>query len=394
MTSVRILFIYQFILNTEKILPGKTAIRRIGMQVYDHIKSLLASDRSQVGGKFHTSRELAIRFGVSLGTAQAALRRLEEEGYISCLVGRGTYIKRTIDVPVKAAAAITFGVLAERRNIDLHDPKLEWTSTILYGFQQGLMEHGHALKAIPFYDAYSGEIEGARENLLKLAPSLSGLLVFPFLGMEKCISTLNETDIPWITVNQIGHAGTSNFVSADYYGAGLQVGKLFGELGFKRVLYMRTDSGSYSESLREHGLRDGLLACGGAAEIQVVNCEQHLVKDGMNAMDGFLRKSGSAPQGVFASGDLLAMGAIRACQEHNLQVPEQVAVVGSTGIEAGCHFNPSLTTVSLPMLRMGIEAAHMLDALTQEKSMTTPGIILPVEFLERGSTPRRPSSLD
>lgn len=361
-------------------------------QVYERVKSLLAPGQCEVGGRFPTSRELAERFEVSLGTAQSAVRRLEEEGFVSCFVGRGTFVERTFAAPENARSlgTTTFGVLVEKTNIDLSHPREDWVASILYGFQHGLIEDGVAMKIVANCEATAGDVARTQHHLTRITPDLSGLLVFPFAEIEKLVPVFDATGIPWVAINQVAHAHTSNFVSADYYGAGLEAGRFFADLGLERILYLKPKGSNQSSLLREHGLRDGLLGPGSSSEVQVLECEDHLMRSGMNAMHACLPALRMPPQGIFASGDFLAMGAIRACQEHNLRVPEDVAVIGSTGIEAGEHFSPTLTTLRMPMVRMGFEAAHMLVALKNGKSQTLPGKILPAEFLERGSTPTRP----
>jgi LacI family transcriptional regulator len=72
------------------------------------------------------------------------------------------------------------------------------------------------------------------------------------------------------------------------------------------------------------------------------------------------------PRGVFATGDFQALGAIRACRELGLSVPEQVAVIGATGLEVAAYSHPSLTVLDTPMENMGADAAAMLLEMARE----------------------------
>ena len=49
---------------------------------------------------------------------------------------------------------------------------------------------------------------------------------------------------------------------------------------------------------------------------------------------------------VFAMSDLMALGAVRAFQDHGLRVPEDISVAGFDGLPYGQYFIPRLTTVA------------------------------------------------
>lgn len=70
------------------------------------------------------------------------------------------------------------------------------------------------------------------------------------------------------------------------------------------------------------------------------------------------------PVGVLAPHDDMGCWAIKACIESNLQVPSQVAVLGVNNFELLCNFTtPPLTSVAQASLKIGFEAARMLDQL-------------------------------
>ena len=48
---------------------------------------------------------------------------------------------------------------------------------------------------------------------------------------------------------------------------------------------------------------------------------------------------------IFAMSDLMAVGAIRAIQDHGLRVPQDIAVAGYDGIALGRYTVPRLTTI-------------------------------------------------
>ncbi len=56
---------------------------------------------------------------------------------------------------------------------------------------------------------------------------------------------------------------------------------------------------------------------------------------------------------IFASSDLIALGAIRALRRHGLSVPEDVSIVGYDDIMIARYSHPALTTISQDMAKAG-----------------------------------------
>jgi LacI family transcriptional regulator len=69
---------------------------------------------------------------------------------------------------------------------------------------------------------------------------------------------------------------------------------------------------------------------------------------------------GSEFTAIVCYNDEAAIGAIRACMNHGLRVPEDISVVGFDDIQSAAFHNPSLTTIRQPLNQMGIEAARIL----------------------------------
>lgn len=373
---------------------GTTMLQAVHLkdQIYTELRSMVRADRCEVGSKLPSTRALAKQYEVSLATAQAALRMLEHDGLVSCEVGRGTFVRRVL-APSELrgggqTALSTIGVLTGVHKAQtLFHPQANWTAGVLFGIQQGLVEDGYALHLVPF-DYLRQSFEDLTQRLDKLAPALSGLLTFSF-GQEDRFRRLSDRfGLRWVTINQFDHLTTRNFVAADYYGGGVKVGRLFAESGRERVLFIRAKTDGYSARQKEDGLRAGLGTVGaGAHHVDVRECQAGNLADGREIAARYLRDSSRTPGAILATGDLLAMGAMKACQDDGLHVPDDVAVVGSTGIEVGEHSTPTLTTINLPMIEMGHEAAKMLLFLIDSQKQEVPGEILPVHLVRRGSTP-------
>lgn len=67
------------------------------------------------------------------------------------------------------------------------------------------------------------------------------------------------------------------------------------------------------------------------------------------------------PDAVFASNDLMALGAMDAAREQGLRVPDDIALVGWDDIPITALTSPALTTVAMPKRELGLAAAELLS---------------------------------
>src|SRR5579863_7886552 len=92
--------------------------------------------------------------------------------------------------------------------------------------------------------------------------------------------------------------------------------------------------------------------------------------------------------------DIAAIGAIRACMNHGLRVPEDISVVGFDDIQGAAFHNPSLTTIRQPLHEMGGVAARILLQRIRGQASFPDVVPIHPELVIRESTcpPRRARS--
>jgi len=94
------------------------------------------------------------------------------------------------------------------------------------------------------------------------------------------------------------------------------------------------------------------------------------------------------PDGVFTSVERLAFATYYACYDLKISVPEQLKVIGFSSLEIASLLNPSLTTVTQPATKIGIEAAMLLFKMLEDPSSVNPNekIVLNSKLIKRRST--------
>jgi len=95
----------------------------------------------------------------------------------------------------------------------------------------------------------------------------------------------------------------------------------------------------------------------------------------------------STPIGVFVSHDLLCRHVATACLNHGLEVPFDVAMVGSHNEPVVCRAEPTLSSIDFGFERIGYHAAELLDQLMDGAPEPAEPIYLPpAELVPRQST--------
>lgn len=114
---------------------------------------------------------------------------------------------------------------------------------------------------------------------------------------------------------------------------------------------------------RSDGFTEGLADSG---EV-VARVEGAFTRDGGHEAMAELLASGARPDVVFAVNDVMAVGALAAAREAGVAVPGDIRVAGFDDIPTLRDIVPSLTTVRVPLERIGEVAVRMaLGELTTE----------------------------
>ena len=161
-------------------------------------------------------------------------------------------------------------------------------------------------------------------------------------------------------------------------------------LGHRRFAVLGGPRGLLTGQERIGGFRAGLAAWSvRLAEASVV--PGAFTRDGgYEAMSSVLAAGGPPPDCVFAVNDVMAVGALARLRAAGLAVPGDIAVAGFDDILTLRDVTPPLTTVRLPLKRMGEMAASLvLSDGDPERPRVVP---VPGEVIIRDSTlPRCPS---
>ncbi len=89
---------------------------------------------------------------------------------------------------------------------------------------------------------------------------------------------------------------------------------------------------------------------------------------------------------VFCGNDLIAVGVIKALQEENIKIPEDISVVGFDDVFLASLITPPLTTIQQPMYKIGYEGAKALINILEDNEFKNEKVELNTKLIIRNST--------
>jgi LacI family transcriptional regulator, galactose operon repressor len=192
--------------------------------------------------------------------------------------------------------------------------------------------------------------------------------------------------LPVVTVDrEVGPAGASVVQSDHRAGAAVATGHLL-DLGHRRIAHLAGPPGLNVAEARRAGYADALTDAGVDVDTALVVAGGFLERDGYDGARELVGR-GVDFTAVFAAGDLAAIGALAALEEHGLRVPADISVVGFDDIQPARYVRPRLTTMRRHIGQLGARAAELL--LYQLPGAGTVPVLhetMPVELVVREST--------
>jgi LacI family transcriptional regulator len=357
-------------------------------------EELVRGQHGRAYERFMTVRQLAARHGTSLVTAQKVVRQLKQQGL---LIADST---NPAMISPKACRRATGGEdgLPRRLGMVITNIANPFFSRLCRHVQQAAAASGcQVLMAGSQYD-FQRE-KKALEGFLEIG--VEGLLIVPGLD-EACARLyrhLVDRGLRLVFLSRQVEKVAADFVVADSFAGSAAVAghflsmgyQTFGYIGFGRRLTRDVRLSGFRSALVEEGatLDDELIARGDGGSVE----------NGYSAMARLMRGA-VRPRAVFAFHDLLAIGALRYCQEHRLAVPDDVAIAGFDNLPECRVTSPPLSSVGYPVESMARLAVQCLleDRTGGPASRPRHRILLEPHLVVRRSTdpqapePEQPSA--
>lgn len=287
------------------------------------------------------SRAFNDKYDIKKETRELILQKAKELGYKPNPIARKLLQKNSYNIGV---------IIPEFIN--------SFFSEVIIGIQEIFFEKGY--QVIIMQSNESEEVE--LKNLISMENNMVEGLLISLSKETKNIAFLEQLikeRFPVVLFNRVNDTlPASKVVFSDYKWAMFATEHLI-EQGCKNIFHLSGPKHLTLMQNRIKGFKRALekhkLSCGNDQIIET----GLFIEDGEKAMEQLIH-SNRLPDGIFATNDPTAIGAIKTLKKYNYRIPEDVAIVGFSNTKMAEIIEPSLTSVEQPTTEMGRAAAQLL----------------------------------
>ncbi len=233
------------------------------------------------------------------------------------------------------------------------------------------------------YQVFLVDTEGSHESEEKamqglVAQGVDGIIVFPI--DDSALKSAKSDQLPVVVLDR--DTPNLDLVQAEYYAGGRKLAEHLQALGHKRFGMLEGPQVVTSARDRSRGFLDGL-----SKTSKIVWQQEHPFSMELSkSAEALLKKNNVSA--IFCGNDLIALAAIAYLKNNDIRVPQDVSVTGFDDIQFARMMSPTLTTVHMPVAKMGVEAVNVLIRRLEETEAerTRSRIVLDVELIVREST--------
>jgi LacI family transcriptional regulator len=145
-------------------------------------------------------------------------------------------------------------------------------------------------------------------------------------------------------------------------------------------------------SQRVNGYRRALAEAGITPPAEWIIEARDLTMDGGYGAAGHLLSRDAGLTAVFASSDMLGIGALRHAVERGIAIPREFSIIGFDGVELGRYVSPALTSIGQPIRSLGaLAATRLLERIAQGNHSAGRTLTISPSLVVRESTGPAPS---
>lgn len=207
---------------------------------------------------------------------------------------------------------------------------------------------------------------------------VDGLIVMSSGDDAELLDTLRAARMPQVVVDREIDDLAADLVEVNHEAGGFLATQHLLQLGHRRIACIAGPQGLSSARQRVLGYHRALHDAGLKVDNKLLRSGDFTSASGHAAMVSLLGAGGRGrPSAVFASNDLMAIGAVSAAAAEGLRLPQDLSVIGFDDIALAAYGNPPLTTIAQPKHETGALAARLLLQRIHE-----PGLALRREILQ------------
>jgi LacI family transcriptional regulator len=314
-----------------------------------------------------TLADVARLAGVSLGSASRALSvpdqvkpktlervnaAVKELGYIRHGAARALASRRTHTV---AAIYPT-----------LNNPIFAHST---HSMQQTLWDMGYQL-LIASHEYHFDDEEAVLRATVETG--VDGIIMVGTDHRKSLFELLENRRLPYVLTWSVDDTTYPHCVGISNYHATYELTKRVLAKGHRKIAIC---GGAIDRNERARGRRAGIIDAARESGIAIPEMwivEQPFSYDGGRLAIEALWRLKDRPSVVMCGTDLQAIGAVHACRQMGINVPDELSITGFDGIDEAAMMQPPITTVCIPAHDIGVRAARLIVELIEGRHLSSP----------------------
>ncbi|QZT36750.1 LacI family transcriptional regulator [Halosquirtibacter xylanolyticus] len=197
-----------------------------------------------------------------------------------------------------------------------------------------------------------------------------------------------DREVPLVFFDRICDEIESNKVVVDDFKGGFLAAEHLISQGCKQIahiagpqhlnLYINRTQGFF-KALRKHNMEPF------ASEI----LENYLTREEGEEAAKILLGGKKRPDAIFASNDTVCLSLIEYAKQHNIAIPDELAIIGFSNEPYAKLISPSLSTIEQRGYDVGYKATELLITNIDNQTNTHETIVLPIKLIERESSAKK-----
>jgi len=350
-------------------------------QVYEVLENKILAGEWGKEETVPTEQQLCQAYRVSRTTVRQAVHRLVEKGLLYIVQGKGTFVA---DLSLKKMPRGTQSIGIAVYDIDYITKP--YFSTIVSGICHQASFHDYHLQFI----STNGGLRKNKQGIFFLDKTdkqeIEGVVIIDQIITDEEILKLKSKNFPFVLLDReiAGEKGIRSVI-IDNTRAIFKTTEHFIKSGHKRIAFIvgllcwegpRRMLKGYRRALEKYGLPyDASLVKEHHDE------EAYDVKQFQKLLS--MKKR---PTAFVAADDIIATQVLRVARNMGFQIPAEVAVIGFNDTVIARNFHPPLSSVKVPLRKIGKMATKMLFKIIAGGVPEQPNVVLKTKLVIRSSS--------
>lgn len=329
-------------------------------------------------------KEIAKLSGVSVATVSRVINnngRFSEETRkkVNAIIEEYGYTTNIAAKSLRTSQSKTIGLLVP--NIDNN-----WFSHLVLEIERIFFEKNYSVFICNTSQDEDKEISYFKSLDAKM---VDGIICI--MGSEDIPTKYLNRDIPVVCIDrEPKEKSDAYYVESNHYDGGYQATNELIQRGCKNIVFLSRNKPTSATRQRFYGYLDALKEnhLKYQEELNVtIDANLHNYEGARSAIDSIIKK-GIRFDGIFATNDWRAYGALVALKDNHIQVPQQIKIIGFDDIFISSMSIPTLSSIHQDTENLAYTACHLLLHLMngEKTKITQKKYVLPIKIVRREST--------